>query len=1485
MPSPTRSSRVRAAFGLTACFALLLPQAAYSQPDQDDPDRTQLAEELGLDLTEPALDVPMPAAGGAKSSAATTADRSTEVAGAAGGTLSAGQFDDESPTGRWILVLDEPAVASYTGGIDGLAATSPMSTAEEKLDVEDGRTRAYVEHLQGTHEDTVTSMSQELGTEVVVTHDYYYALNGMAVEASAHEASVIADLPGVSMVLPDEINELETDVSNDLIGSPAIWDGATGSGAGTQGEGVIVAMLDSGVNPHHPSFAATDGHGYTHTNPNGSGSYLGLCAPDAPGHQDVCNDKLIGVYNYTSATWQDVDGHGSHVGSTMGGNRHQAQFTVGSTDWDLTVQGVAPRANVISYKICSPGCPSSYAVAAVNQAIVDGVDVLNYSISGPDNPWSNAVDLAFLDAFDAGIYVAASAGNTGPGSATVTKTAPWNATVAASNSPRLIAQDLSVTGPAPVPEELVGMAAVPGSGPAVTAALDAELREASTVAPGNGQGCAAFPADGFEGALALIERGECTFEDKVVRATEAGAVGVIVTNNFAGPPVVMGSLENTTVPAVMVTLQAGTVLRDFALANPGVEVTLDSASLRLVDHSWSPMVADFSGRGPSRFNLLNPTFAAPGRNILAATAASGDEVTRYEFMQGTSMSSPHGAGAGALIKALHPEWSPAMIRSALASTANPEGMLKDDGRTPADAFDVGSGLLDLDAAGRVGLVLDETTEHFLAANPSRGGDPRTLNLPAFVDNGCAGTCTFVRELTGVADVSATYSLDIQSSEAMSVSVEPSTFTLDPGQTQEITVVVDVASASPADGWQFGDLRVSTEGTHPNGSAIATVHYPITMLPVNPIMTVSPTSVTSTQGVDLETKHPLTIRNDGTGPLDWSLTDEPEGCQTPDWASIQPSSGQTAPRRNETVNVILDSAGMAGGTYDGVLCIGGNDPTNPVARIDLSLTVEEIPAIVVDSPEVEITQPADSTTTSTTSIHNEGYGSLEWTFTDPDVGPSAERVDMLRQGVLLTPVTGAPRNVVALDTEDGSLVDDAFIPTMPSGTSLMVLPLPDNTGVLVTDQPGSVINKYDLDGNYVGVFAPRHGMDPDIMRNIRGMTWSPQGTLVVAAYGLTTAGDPNINTLLEFDQYGNYLGILVDRGLDGLNQPWSPIFREDDLLVSASSSRAVHSFSHDGNEVNPRFTTQMHYPMQIVETNEKTVLGASWSTGRDFLPAGVHEFDAQGRLQWSGTIPGATNYGGVHELGNGNLLVSTGEGTFSLDRDGSYEHTFSGQRTRMIAEAHMPTVRECQTPDEVPWLTVDPASGSTGSGTSTEVTITTDSTGLVDGEYSAQLCVSSDDPVRPYVPVLVTMNVTHPSCDISYDGVVRGGLVVEGVVCLEPGSRVNGGVTVQPGSTLLADGSTIKGRFTATGADWIEVTNSTLSGQVSITGTSRKLVLDGNAASSSVVIDRNSTDETPIVVAENSIGRDLRCSGNTPPPTHDGRPNSVAGTRTGQCSDL
>src|SRR5690606_28298682 len=118
-------------------------------------------------------------------------------------------------------------------------------------------------------------------------------------------------------------------------------------------------------------------------NPYGAGKYVGVCAPTHAQHKAICNDKLIGAWSMVGADARDDNGHGSHTASTAAGNRHEATMTVGTSTHKVTVSGVAPRANVISYKVCMAiGCLSSATIAAVDQAIADGVDVLNYSISG-----------------------------------------------------------------------------------------------------------------------------------------------------------------------------------------------------------------------------------------------------------------------------------------------------------------------------------------------------------------------------------------------------------------------------------------------------------------------------------------------------------------------------------------------------------------------------------------------------------------------------------------------------------------------------------------------------------------------------------------------------------------------------------------------------------------------------------------------------------------------------------------------------------------------------------------------------------------------------------------------------------------------------------------------------------------------------------------------------------------------------------------------
>ncbi|PDV97216.1 hypothetical protein A9Q02_04735 [Candidatus Chloroploca asiatica] len=784
-----------------------------------------------------------------------------------------------SATGLYIVRFAEPALASYTGGLLNLPATSPEATGARRLDVNTAASQAYLQYLTTKQTQFAVALDQMLQRPVEVAFNYVGVLNAIAVRVSHDEAQRIAARPDVVAVYADTIRELATDVGPGLIGAPAIWNGETSGQVASRGEGIVIGVIDSGINAQHPSFAATDGDGYTHTNPYGAGVYRGWCVANP----SFCNSKLIGAYNFhpNGGSPEDTDGHGSHTASTASGNAHTATFNVGSDTYNLPIQGVAPRANIVAYKVCDPACPSTSSIQAVNSALLhDQVDVLNYSISGSDDPWIDPVDLAFLDASNAGIFVSASAGNQGPGPSTVAKTGPWNAAVAASTHNRAIVQTLDVTAPT-APLELQTLPVVPGEGTLIASNFTGGLRYDAA----NNLGCEAFAAGTFTGNLALIQRGSCTFETKATNAVNAGATAVVLFNNVGGPPITAGGLTGTP-PVVMLDLASGEALRDYVLANPTTtQVRINAATSLIYQDAWQHIVGGFSSRGPSQFEVIKPDYTAPGVNILAAVAADAGDAVQYGFLQGTSMSSPHGAGAAALMMALHPSWSPAEIRSAMATTAVND-LRKEDGLTPANAFDVGAGRLDLARASTVGLVFDETGANYLAADPLAGGDPKTLNQPGLVNYNCADQCTWTRTVKSVLTQPVTYTASFAGPAGMSATVTPATFTINPGATQVLTMTADV-SGLPLGEFAFGRITLQTSATHPapllNPSSttstrpVAVTNLPVVVLPIaaTPGITVTPGLLAATQPVDAITTHVLTIGNEGGADLNWSIDEAPQ----------------------------------------------------------------------------------------------------------------------------------------------------------------------------------------------------------------------------------------------------------------------------------------------------------------------------------------------------------------------------------------------------------------------------------------------------------------------------------------------------------------------------------------------------------------------------------------------------------------------------------
>ena len=348
----------------------------------------------------------------------------------------------------FIVTFEEPPAPMFRGfqAKDGrrpaLAPVSIQVTGEAQYDPARPEAEAYLDYIGGLREQRLRAASAAFGRSLNPRFVYEHALNGVALDLSPDEAERLAAMPGIRAVTPDFERVALTERGPAWIKAPEVWTGA--AGVASRGEGAVVGVIDSGINAGHVSFAATAG-GYTHVNPRSS--FYGWCATNA----GVCNTKLIGVYDFvsggstgTGANGADPDGHGTHVAGTAVGNPVSA--TIQGVPTQLS--GVAPRANLIVYRGCGSTPESrtcgpnsgSQLLASINQAVADQVDVINYSIGGdPYNPWQtvggsiNSDSEAFLAAREAGIVVAAAAGNDGPepGTHGAPANAPWVMAVAA----------------------------------------------------------------------------------------------------------------------------------------------------------------------------------------------------------------------------------------------------------------------------------------------------------------------------------------------------------------------------------------------------------------------------------------------------------------------------------------------------------------------------------------------------------------------------------------------------------------------------------------------------------------------------------------------------------------------------------------------------------------------------------------------------------------------------------------------------------------------------------------------------------------------------------------------------------------------------------------------------------------------------------------------------------------------------------------------
>lgn len=747
--------------------------------------------------------------------------------------------------GTYIVELAEPPVVGYDGGVSGLRATKPAKG--QKVDPASAKVRAYVDHLRGQHDATLSRAGG--GTKI---YSYGYTFNGFAAELSATAAAKMSTLPDVLAVSANERLALDTSSTPAFLGltdANGLWNqlgGASGTKkTGGPGEDVIVGIVDGGIWPEHPSVADRDADGkllYQQVP-----GWHGKCQQGEQFKTTDCNQKLIGARYYNAGfggdagideqfppefnSPRDFGGHGTHTSTTAVGN-----FGVRATgDASLfgSVSGIAPRARLATYKSCwgtgGGSCFTVDTVAAIDQAVADGVDVINYSISGSRTSFRDPVEIAFLFAADAGIFVSASAGNSGPAISTVAHPSPWLTTVAAGTHNR------DAIGSVTLGNKVTYNGASVNSQPVTAPLVDSVNAGLLDADDGQVGRCysAADTADGkpvldpvkVTGKIVVCDRGGTGRTAKSAAVKAAGGAGMILVNTSVSSI----NADLHLVPTVHLQSTDRTAVKAYA-ATAGATATINRATI--VTNAPAPFTASFSSRGPLMAgggDLLKPDLIAPGQDVLAGVAPPGNFGRLFDLYSGTSMSSPHVAGLGALLTDLHPGWSPMAMKSALMTTGYD---VKDaDVSTAARIFRQGAGHVSPNSAADPGLVFDSSFGDWLgflcSAQPGGGcggvpaQDPSDFNSASIAVGALAGSQTVTRTVTNVDDTAATYTASVVA-PGLKVTTTPSTLNLQPGQSAAVAIKIETDGA--ALNTYAGGQLTWTGGGH-------TVRIPLVVKPV------------------------------------------------------------------------------------------------------------------------------------------------------------------------------------------------------------------------------------------------------------------------------------------------------------------------------------------------------------------------------------------------------------------------------------------------------------------------------------------------------------------------------------------------------------------------------------------------------------------------------------------------------------------------------
>ena len=588
----------------------------------------------------------------------------------------------ESTTGYAIVTLTDAPIATYEGGKAGLERTKP---ARGQLDPSSPAYRAYERFLANEHANYRAFLAQRAPQAEVVA-EYDTVLNGFAVKLNGASLNALANNPKVRSVDGSWLYKPSMNVSVDVINAPAVW--TTLGGQANAGAGIDIGIIDTGIEEDHVFFD---------------------CKGDIP-------NKVYA--SGVAGTGQDiVFNHGTHVAGTAAGCVTDLATADPGGPVQDSISGVAPGANLHDYNVfpgygggfvAFGGSAFSHDIArAVEDAVNDGMEVINLSLGGSIQGPHDYLAEAINAAAEAGVVAAVSAGNEGPGAETIGS--PGNAfgalTAGATTNPHYVG--VNVTTPF-------------GTFGAAVGDFDPFAESPVTGVPfvswgGDELACAgSAPASDVSGAVALIKRGTCTFSEKVASAAAAGAIGVVAYNNVGGDPIAMGGEGD--IPAVMVSQSDGATIK----AGLPSTVTIDGNNPVEVLTANADIMAGFSSRGPARFTEnIKPDVTAPGVNVYSSVFDETTGDLGWAMFQGTSMASPHVAGSAALLLAQNGDLTPSDVKSLLGNNAERTVWADFVGGTLAGVMDRGGGRIDLARASAATTTFDPMSLSFGISNGNR----------------------------------------------------------------------------------------------------------------------------------------------------------------------------------------------------------------------------------------------------------------------------------------------------------------------------------------------------------------------------------------------------------------------------------------------------------------------------------------------------------------------------------------------------------------------------------------------------------------------------------------------------------------------------------------------------------------------------------------------------------------------------------------------